>query len=45
MGTNAYRILLGKPKGKRPVGRSRRRFVDNIEMNLKETGWVGMELE
>jgi hypothetical protein len=33
---NAYRILVGKPEGKRPLGRPRRRWVDNIKMNLKE---------
>jgi hypothetical protein len=36
---NAYRILVGKPKGKRPLGRPRHRWVDNIEMDLRETGW------
>jgi hypothetical protein len=40
---NAYRILLGKPEGKRPLGRPRRRWVDNIEMNLREIGWDGMD--
>jgi hypothetical protein len=33
---NAYRILVGKPKGKRPLGRQRRRWVDNIKMDLRE---------
>jgi hypothetical protein len=33
---NAYRILLGKPEGKRPVGRQRHRCVDNIKMHLRE---------
>jgi hypothetical protein len=33
---NAYRILMGKPEGKRPLGRPRRRWVDNIKMNLRE---------
>jgi hypothetical protein len=32
---NAYRILVGKPEGKRPLGRSRRRWVDNIKMDLR----------
>jgi hypothetical protein len=41
---NAYRILVGKPEGKRPLGRPRRRWVDNIKMNLREIGWVGMGL-
>jgi hypothetical protein len=36
---NAYRILVGK----RPLGRPRRRSVDNIKMDLRETGWVGMD--
>jgi hypothetical protein len=36
---NAYRLLMGKPEGKRPLGRSRRRWVDNIRMNLGEVGW------
>jgi hypothetical protein len=40
---NAYRILVGKPEGKRPVGRSRRRSVDNVKMNLREKGWGGMD--
>jgi len=33
-----YRILLGKPEGRRPVGRPRRRWVDNIRMDLQEVG-------
>jgi hypothetical protein len=33
---NAFRILVVKPEGKRPLGRSRRRWVDNIKMDLKE---------
>jgi hypothetical protein len=40
---NAYRILVGKPEGKRPLGRPRRRWVDNIKMNLREVGWDGMD--
>jgi hypothetical protein len=38
MGTkrNAYRILVGKPEGKRPLGRPRRRWVNNIQMDLTE---------
>jgi hypothetical protein len=39
---NAYRILVGKP-GKRPLGRPRRRWVDNIKMDLREIGWNGMD--
>jgi hypothetical protein len=33
---NAYRVLVGKPEGKRPLGRPRRRWVDNINMDLRE---------
>jgi hypothetical protein len=36
---NAYRLLVGKPKGRRPLGRPRRRWFDNIRMNLVEVGW------
>jgi hypothetical protein len=35
---NAYRIFVGKPEGKRPLGRPRRRWEDNIKMELRETG-------
>jgi hypothetical protein len=35
---------VGKPEGKRPLGRPRRRWVDNIKMDLRETGWDGMDL-
>jgi hypothetical protein len=35
----AYRILVGRPKGRRPPGRSRRRLEENIKMNLQEVGW------
>jgi hypothetical protein len=43
----AYRVLVGKPEGKRPLGRPRRRWVDNIRMDLQEVGcgyvdWIGM---
>jgi hypothetical protein len=40
---NAYRILVGKPEGKRPLGRPRRRWVDNIKMDLREIEWYGMD--
>jgi hypothetical protein len=40
---NAYRILVGNPEGKRPLGRPRRRWLDNIKMNLREIGWDGMD--
>jgi hypothetical protein len=36
---NAYRLMVGKPEGKRPLGRPRRRWVDNIRMALGEVGW------
>jgi hypothetical protein len=36
---NAYRLLLGKQEGKRPLGRPRRRWVDDITMDLGEVGW------
>jgi hypothetical protein len=36
---NAYRLLGGKPEGKRPLGRPRRRWVDNIRKDLGEVGW------
>ena len=34
----AYRVLVGKPEGRRPLGRPRRRWVDNIRMDLQEVG-------
>jgi hypothetical protein len=42
---NAYRILVGKPEGKRPLGRLRRRSVDNIKIDLKRDrmGWYGLD--
>jgi hypothetical protein len=40
---NAYRILVGHPEGKRPLGRPRRRWVDNIKMDLREIGWDGRD--
>jgi hypothetical protein len=36
---NGYRILVGKPEGKRPLGRSRRGWVDNIKIELREVEW------
>jgi hypothetical protein len=36
---NAYRLFVGKPEGKRPLGRPRRRWVDNIRMDLGDVGW------
>ena len=43
----AYRVLVGKTEGKRPLGRPRRRWVDNIRMDLQEVGggymdWTGL---
>jgi hypothetical protein len=35
----AFRFLVGKPERKRPLGRPRRRWVDNIRIDLKEVGW------
>jgi hypothetical protein len=40
---NAYRILVGKPVAKRPLGRLRRRWVDNIKMAHREIEWGGMD--
>jgi hypothetical protein len=40
---NACRILSGKPEGKRPLGRPRRKWVDKIEMDLIEIGWDGID--
>jgi hypothetical protein len=39
---NAYRLLMGKPEGKIPLRRPRRRWVDNIRMDLIEVGWGDM---
>jgi hypothetical protein len=39
----AYRILVGKPEGKRPLGRPSRTWVDNIKMDLGEIGWDGVD--
>jgi hypothetical protein len=40
---NAYRLLMGKPEGKRPLRRPRRGWVDEIEMNLGEIEWVAID--
>jgi hypothetical protein len=40
---NTYRILVEMPEGKRQLGRPRRRWVNNIKMDLREIGWDGME--
>jgi hypothetical protein len=44
---NVYRLLVGKPEGRRPLGRPRRRWIDDIKMNLLEIGlsvvdWIGL---
>jgi hypothetical protein len=39
---NAYRVLVGKPEGKRPLGTPRRRWGGNIRMDLREIGWDGV---
>jgi hypothetical protein len=41
---NTYKILVGKPEGKRPVGRHRRRWEDNIEVDFRETEMEGVDL-
>jgi hypothetical protein len=40
---NPYRILVEKPEGKRPLGRRRCTWVDNIKIDLKRVGWDGMD--
>ena len=45
--SEVYRVLVGKPEGKRPMGRPMRRWVDNIRMDLQEVGsrymdWIGL---
>jgi hypothetical protein len=39
----AYRALVGKPEGRRPLGRRRRRWEDNVKMYLREIGWGSMD--
>jgi hypothetical protein len=41
--SNAYKILVGNSEGKRPLGRTRHRWEDNIEMDLREIGWDVMD--
>jgi hypothetical protein len=41
-GRNVYRVLLGNPEGKKPLGRSRRRWEDRIKIDLREIDWGGM---
>jgi hypothetical protein len=40
---NAYRILVGKPEGRRPLGRPRRGWVDNNKIDFREIGWYGLD--
>jgi hypothetical protein len=40
-GRGVYRVLVGRPEGKRPLGRPRRRWEDNIKTDLRETGSMG----
>jgi hypothetical protein len=40
---SSYRILVGKPEGKGPLGRPRCRWVGNIKMDLRDIGWGGMD--
>jgi hypothetical protein len=42
-GEGVYRVLVGKPEGKRLLGRPRRRWEDNIRMDLQEVGYGGMD--
>jgi hypothetical protein len=41
----AYNILVGRPEGRRPLGRPRRKWEDNIKMDLREIGFVGCGLD
>jgi hypothetical protein len=40
---NVYRTLLGKPEGRRPLGKPRRRWVDNIKLDLRQIEWDGVD--
>jgi hypothetical protein len=42
-GRNVYRVLVGKPEGKRPLERPRRRWEDGIKLDRREIGWGGVE--
>jgi hypothetical protein len=42
-GRNVYKVLVARPKGKRPLGRPMRRWEDGIRMNLRENGWQGVD--
>jgi len=41
--TNSHNILVGKKEGKRPLGRPRRKWEDNIKMDLRKIGWEGVD--
>jgi hypothetical protein len=41
---NVYRVLMGKPEGRRPLGRPRRRWKDGIRMDLMDNGWGSVDL-
>jgi hypothetical protein len=41
--TNAYGILVGNPEGKKPLGRPRRRWMDNVKMDFRDIGWYSMD--
>jgi hypothetical protein len=40
---NVYKVLMGKPKGNRPLGRPRRRWEDGIRLDLREIGWGSVD--
>jgi hypothetical protein len=40
---NLHRILVGKPEGRRPLGKPRRKWVDNIKIDLRDIRWNGMD--
>jgi hypothetical protein len=40
---NVYRVLVGKPEGKRPLGRSRHKWEDGIRMDVREIGWRSVD--
>jgi hypothetical protein len=42
-GRGAYRIVVGRPEGRRPLGRPRHRWEDNIKMDFQDVGWGGMD--
>jgi hypothetical protein len=42
-GTHVYKVLMGKPEGKRPLGRPRRRWKDGIRIDLRENGWGSID--